>query len=986
MEFRILGPLEVWDEGRVLPIGGTRQRALLAILLLSVNRVVPLPRLIDLLWQGQSPETATNVIQVYVAHLRRILESERTGAAPPYRVLVHHSNGYAIHLQPDQLDAHRFEMLLHAADRARSELQWQRASERLREALALWKGPVLGEFATERFALAEIARLEELRLCAIEDRIEVDLNLDHHAAILPELRALVAEHPLRERLCGQLMLALYRNGLQAQASDVYHRTRGRLLEELGMEPGPVLERLFRDILRHAGYLEAGSRYDVPNNLPHSLTRFIGRRTDLTQLGGRLEAVRLLTLTGAGGIGKTRLAIELAGRLMPRYPDGIWLIDLAPIANADTIVQRIASELGLAEKSGEAILDAIVGHLRERRALTILDNCERLLDTAADVAGTLLSRCSQLTIVATSRQRFGMAGEQVWQVLPLSVPDRVAGIDDLMRSEAVQLFVDRAVLVQPNFELTPETIGAIAQICLRLDGIPLALELAAAQLGTVPLPEIAARLDDRFTFLVGAERGRPARHQTLAAALEWSHGLLAKSEQVLFRRLGVFSGGFDLRAIASVCGPVRRQTEVAGPMRRLVDASLVVVDGEDRNRFRMLETMREFARGKVRAAGERQWLGRKHAEHFLSLVQEHGGKLRSRGAIPHLTELDWNVDNIRAALEWTSANDHSLLERLTLGLHAYWSSRCLFREAMFWVRLALADCASPLRLPLLNSLGWLELASDEVEPGLQHSQEALTAAHAAGDRRGEMRALVSLCEARASHGDREGSMKYIERAVGLAEQVRRSPTATRYDEAMLGATSAMLAWWQMVLGDRKAARTGIVLGTELSRQSGDYFSEVLASCWRSEIDVGEGDIADAADLARHALELAVSIDHRFLMMRAIGQLAAVAAAQDQPDRALRLAAAVESARGATGTEGFHLFDFDFWRGWGWRARLQGLRDCLGPDVVTGIWNEGSRLSLYEAAAVALSRTTPSGLAAQPRLTEGVAGRGERGRGSRPLRTW
>jgi len=961
MDFRILGPVEVSDGGRVLPVGGTRQRALLAILILNANRVIPLPRLIELLWEGQPPETATNVIQVYVAHLRRILEDDRVAAAP-YQILVHHPNGYELRLQPDQLDAHRFEMLLRSADRARSELEWQLAQERLREALALWNGPALGEFASERFALAEVARLEELRLRAIEDRIEVDLNLGHHAAILPELRGLAAENPLRERLCGQLMLALYRSGLQAQASDVYHRTRRRLVKELGMEPGPILERLFRDILRHAGYLEAGSRYDVPNNLPHSLTRFIGRRPDLTQLGRRLEAVRLLTLTGAGGIGKTRLAIELAGRLMPRYRDGIWLIDLAPLVEASGIAERIASELGLQERSGEPVMDTIARHLRERRAAIILDNCERLLEAAAELAGTLLARCSQLTIVATSRQRFGMAGEQVWQVAPLSVPDRMAGIDAVMRSEAVQLFVDRAVLVQPNFELTPETIGAIAQICLRLDGIPLALELAAAQLATVPLPEIAARLDDRFTFLVGAERGRPARHQTLAAALEWSQGLLAKSDQVLFRRLGVFSGGFDLSAIASVCGPLRRPTEVEGTIRRLVDASLVVVDGEDRNRFRMLETMGDFARGKVRTAGERQWLGRKHAEYFLSLVQEHAGKLRSHGAIPHLAELDRNIDNIRAALEWANANDQSVLDRLVLGLHAYWSSRCLFREAVFWVRRALAQRASSFRQPLLRSVGWLELASGEVEAGLEHSEEALARDRASGDHRGEVRALINVAEAWFSLGDIERGKRHIYEAVAVAEEVLdQSAVTNREDKAMLGGLYGLQAWFQMATEEQEAARASVVRGVTLAERSGDYFAEALARCWYSEIAVKDGDVAEAAELARHALELAVSIDHRYLMLRAIGQLAHVAAAQNQSPLALQLSAAVESVREATGAQGFGRFDF--WRGWGWGARLQEMQDCVGPDVATRIWNEGSQLSLYEAAAVALSRTAPSVLAVQ-----------------------
>lgn len=343
-----------------------------------------------------------------------------------------------LNVEPAQVDAVAFERLVNEAGRERAEGAWQLVADRLRAALALWRGPALAEFASERFALTEIARLEELRLRALELRIDADLELGRHAEIVAELRALVAEHPLREGLCCQLMLALYRSGLQAQASDLYHRTRARLADELGMEPGPLLERLFRDILKQAGYLEGRAVGSARHNLPHSLTSFIGRGDDLAHLVLRLGAVRLLTLTGAGGIGKTRLAIELAGQMLQRFPDGTWLIDLAPISDRELIPQAVAAALRLQEQRGRSLTDTLAAHLRERRALLVLDNCERVLDASADFAMAMLSRCRSLKVLATSRERFAMEGEQVWDVPPLTVPDASASLEQLKAFEAMQL--------------------------------------------------------------------------------------------------------------------------------------------------------------------------------------------------------------------------------------------------------------------------------------------------------------------------------------------------------------------------------------------------------------------------------------------------------------------------------------------------------------------------------------------------------------------
>jgi predicted ATPase len=669
---------------------------------------------------------------------------------------------------------------------------------------------------------------------------------------------------------------------------------------------------------------------------------------------RLAAVRLLTLTGAGGIGKTRLAVELARQLLHRFPDGIWLVDLAPLSDPDMIPRAVAAELRLTEQHGRSLTDTVAAYLRDRRVLLMLDNCERVVDAGADFALALLSRCSGLKILATSRQRLGMAGEQVWPVPSLTVPDEVSSTEQLLTFEAMQLLLDRATLVRWDFSLNDANAQALVQVCRRLDGIPLALELAAARMASFPPNEIADRLDDRFNLLATHERGRPARHQTLQAALEWSHHLLDQQEQVLFRRLGVFNGGFDLEAVGAVCLTAQDSPQMAERVTPLVEKSLVLRGGADPTRFWMLETMREFARNRAATTSDNQWLGRKHAEHFLNVLRMHGGKLRSKGARLHLAHLDRNIDNIRTALDWANANDRELLARLVLGLHAYWTSRCAFREALIWVRLALDGQGSALRQPLLASAGWLELTVGEVNLGFDHSRQALAAAEASGDSWGQVRALFNVAEAAASLDDLDGTKRTLERAVAIAESVKTSDSGSFQDQALRSGAWCMLAWVQMIVGEPEVARASVLRGTELAAQAGDYFCEALGHAWHSEIAMAEGDLSNALNLARRGLELGVNIDHRFVMVRGVGQLAAIAAENDLPDRALRLAAAVDSVRSATGARGFE--KFDFWFGWGWPGRLQRVRDRLGPEEAKRIWDEGSRLSVYDAAAVALGDQT------------------------------
>jgi DNA-binding SARP family transcriptional activator len=395
LDFGILGPIEVRADGDPIRLGGLRQRALLAILVLHANRVLPSERLIELLWGDEPPDSASNALQVHVSQLRRALEPHRTSPTSAGLVL-HRSPGYVLAVEPDQLDVHRFETLAYEGRRALSDGDVASAARLLHAALALWRGPALADFASELFAVGARTRLEELRLTTLEERIQADLSLGHHTGLIGELQVVVAEHPLRERLCGELMLSLYRSGRQAEATEVYQRTRRRLVDALGLEPGPDLQNLLTRILDQDPALELKStaapraRARV-HNLPLQLTTFIGRQQELLQLKSALAEERLLTLLGPGGIGKTRLALRVASQLHDAYPDGVCLVDLAPVTLAEMVSQRVLAVLNI-EEGRTSPIDAIVRHLARQHVLLVVDNCEHVIQAATELVLRLLEEC------------------------------------------------------------------------------------------------------------------------------------------------------------------------------------------------------------------------------------------------------------------------------------------------------------------------------------------------------------------------------------------------------------------------------------------------------------------------------------------------------------------------------------------------------------------------------------------------------------------
>jgi len=708
MRFGILGSFDVADdEGRELALGGRKQRAVLAILVLHAGEVVPSDRLIDELWGERAPATATKTIQVYVSKLRKALGEG---------VLVTRSGGYVLRAKAMEVDARQFEALaaegqgsLHAGD-------FRRAAGLLRDALGLWRGPALADFAYESFAQAEVARLEESRLVVLEDRIDAELGLGEHTGLVGELEGLVREHPLRERPVGQLMLALYRSGRQADALEVYRRASELFRDELGLEPSPQLRELERSILNQDTTVEPPRRAAPapPGNLPVPATRFVGRGHELAELAALLRSggTRLLTLTGVGGSGKTRLALRVAETCAAEYRDGTWFVAFADITDPELIAPTICQTLELAEEAGLAPVRRLEQWLGERQVLLVLDNLEQLADGSA-VLAKLLSACPGLTLLVTSREPLHLAGEQQYEV-PVLEPE-----------DAVALFDSRTQAVVPGVIVHPKLADAI---CARLDYLPLAIELAAARTKAIAPGEILTRLDTRLPLLTGGPRDAPRRQRTLKATIDWSYELLDDEQRRLFAHLAVFAGGCALAAAEAVCGAE------LDTLHALVDRSLLRTDGQ---RYWMLPTLREYALERLEQTGESEELGRSHARWFVGLIHSEGLDAHAPFTPPLLNRVRAERENFRGALEWTAkSGDSEALARLAWPLTFYlWSSQGQLQEAQRWVGLALEHLAEYppwLRVGVLSAATNLAWWQGEQKPARAFSEQARAILPQVGD--------------------------------------------------------------------------------------------------------------------------------------------------------------------------------------------------------------------------------------------------------------
>jgi predicted ATPase/DNA-binding SARP family transcriptional activator len=670
--FGILGSVEVRSaEGRVVAVGGPQSRSLLALLLLEAGRVVSAARLIDGLYGENPPGDAANALQSQVSRLRRRLRD----GGDPSGLIEFHPMGYRLAVDPEDVDAHRFERLAREGRQALAAGDHPRAAALLGEALGLWRGPALADVAAASFAEAQVARLEELRLAAAEDRVEAELAVGGQGGIVAELQALVAAHPLRERLRVQLMRALDASGRRAEALAVFEDARRTLAEELGTDPSAELAAVHLAMLRADPSRTAAPPVAARGWLPAQLTSFVGREEELERVGTLLGAARLVTLTGPGGVGKTRLAVEVAARARGE----VCFVDLALLGGGAQVPQAVLGALGLREAGLLPLAPGppdptgrLVTALTDRKLLLVLDSCEPVVDAAARLTRRLLGACPDLQVLATSREALGITGETLCPLPPLALPPPGTTLEETLGSPAVRLFADRAAAVRPDFAVDAGNAEAVWRICAALDGLPLAIELAAARLRSLTAEEVATRLDDRFRLLSRGDRTAAPRHQTLRAVVQWSWHLLDAGGQVLARRLTVFSGGATLEAAERVCG----LSDTAGLLSGLVDKSLVEASA---GRYRMLDTIRAFCAERLVEAGEAERLQHAHAAYFLDVAQTADEYLRRAEQVAWLDRLSAEHGNLQAALRWAVRADTGLALRLVGALSSYWYLRGLRGE-------------------------------------------------------------------------------------------------------------------------------------------------------------------------------------------------------------------------------------------------------------------------------------------------------------------
>jgi predicted ATPase/DNA-binding SARP family transcriptional activator len=958
VEFRILGSVEAEDNGITLDLGGLRERTLLARLLLSANQAVSADRLADDLWSGSPPTHSTATLRVYISRLRRVL-------GPQSGVLLTQPTGYQLNVADDQLDAARFERLVAAAEADMAAGRAEAAATILREALDLWRGPALSDVADMSFAQADVGRLEEARLTALENRVEADLACGRHASLVAELEALAAGHPLRERLTGQRILALYRCGRQAEALNAYTELRDRLTDELGIDPSPDLRRLHGRILRQdpgldwhpardagddarlaAAAGEAGRRQPAGNGraedgeagraedgeagrqpevaplpgLPTETTSFVGREAELDTTEELLRLSRLVTLTGPGGCGKSRLAIRAGAQASGRYPDGVWLVELAPVSRPDLVIPAAALALSAREEPGRTLLASVTARLRDAEALLIVDNCEHVIDAAADMIATLLRGCPRLRILATSQTRLGVPGEATWPVPPLTVPapderDPQAAAE----AESVRLFCDRAALASPGFTLAAQNAAAVSDICRQLDGIPLAIELAAARVRALTVAQLSARLGNRFRLLTGGSRAGLPRHRTLEAAIEWSYDLLSETEQVCFRRMAVFAGGCTMDAVEAVCPDEALPLEaIFETVTALIDRSLLTTEERfGTMRYSMLESIHQYALGRLAAAGEAAAVRGRHHAWLLDFAME--ADLAGPDQAAWLDLLDAERDNFRAGLEWSLAppertphRDPSLALALAGALAPFWLVRGPVAVARATLDAALT-AAGPgadrrLRAMALDGAGqlasvqadqaaqrayqqeslaiWRELGDDvrvastlgglgsvahiqaEYAAAQAMYAEALDLAERAGDAHQMGQALSGLGRLALHQDDQDAATKYYTESMARFREVGDLRRAT----LILGNLGVVA----INTGELDLAEQRLTEHLENARRLGDRKLTSGALTNLGLVAFRAGDLARAATLHQQALELSGQLGDRRLEVVALGNLGLVAA--------------------------------------------------------------------------------------------------------------
>jgi predicted ATPase/DNA-binding SARP family transcriptional activator len=926
--FRVLGPVEAWKEERRLMLGGPQQVKLLAFLLLNANRALSADGVIDAIW-GAKRDGAAQRLQMAVLRLRKALAVLDDQDGSRLRTV---SGGYLLSVAPQELDAQVFSERVREGRRVLEAGEPDRASGLLAAALELWRGPPLAEVAFEDFAQGEIRRLEELRLVALEARIDADLQLGRNAEVISELNALLVEEPTRERAAGQLMTALYRSGRQADALEVYRQTSERLRDELGLEPGPQLRKLERSILNQDSTVEPPARAAPgrPVNLPVPASAFVGRRDELAELAALLQSggTRLLTLTGVGGSGKTRLALRVAETCAAAYRDGTWFVGFADISDPELIVPTISVTLELADEGGLAPLRRLEQWLSDRQVLLVLDNLEQLAD-GSTVLAEMLSACPGLTLLATSREPLHLAGEQQYEV-PVLEPD-----------DAVALFDSRTQAVVPGLIVHPKLAGAI---CARLDYLPLAIELAAARAKALAPGEILARLDKSLPLLIGGPRDAPRRQQTLKATIDWSYDLLDDDQRRLFTRMAVFAGGCTFGAAEVVCGAE------LDTLHALVDRSLLRHGDE---RYWMLPTLREYGLERLEQTGEAAELRRFHARWFVGFIHSEGLDAHAPSTPALLGRVRAERENFRGALEWAAENgDSEALAWLAYPLTYYWWMRQgQLQEAQRWVGMALGHLAEyppRLRVGVLVVAAHLAGSRGEHKQARAFSEQCLAILPKVDDPQIVCDVMMIDGLAAGQRGDADHARAAIEDALRVAREHNLPNLVT-----------ALVNLGDIAIQQERLDEGRAMLEEAVACSEDPSSPDVVAVTNLAEIAALQGRHQDAASIGRTALAIALDQGDQLSAVWATFHIAWALAELGELERSGRLIGAslafVENA-------GFARDRSDLLCE---KGVVDALHKRLAADAVHTLVQQGRDMPLEEALSEALTESAQPGAALAPR---------------------
>jgi predicted ATPase/DNA-binding SARP family transcriptional activator len=900
LHIQLLGEFRLsCGDAPVSAITSPRLQALLAYLLLHRQAPQPRQHLAFLLWPDTSEAQARTNLRQLLHALKQALPQADHFVHADAQTLQWRSDA------PFRLDVAEFEQALSTAHAAQQQdtAEQQGASHALQvaleQAIALYGGDLLPS-CYDDWIVPERERLRQALTGALERVLLLLERAGQPRAAIPYAERLLRHDPLHEEAYRELMRLHAECGDRAGIRRVYQTCATVLERELGVEPSAATREAYEQLLK----LDIQVQPVLPpqpatTNLPAQLTSFVGRVAEMAEVRDLLQTTRLLALTGPGGCGKTRLALEAATKVLDDYPNGVWLVELAPLADPTLVAQTVASTLGVREQPGRPILDAVLDYVRTKTLLLILDNCEHLIETCAQLADSLLRAAPHLTILASSREPFGIGGETAYGVPPLALPDprQLHNLDALAQNDCVHLFVDRAAAAYPPFRLTAKNAPAIAQIGLRLDGMPLAIELAAARTKLFPPEQIAARLDDRFRLLTGGGRTALERHQTLFALIEWSHHLLSEAERVLLRRLSVFAGGWSFEAAQGVCGD-GLDDAVLDSLAHLANKSLVVVEEHVEaveGRYRLLETIRQYARDKLLESGEGEYVRDRHLDFFLRFAEEVEPKLRSADQLAWLERVETEHDNLRTALAWSleSGKSERALE-LAGALGYFWLLRGYFSEGQRWLEDALAlsegeqrtkaitgDTSGPSRVEMaqrakvLYGAGRIRFLS-LFDPHTSHMivEESLRLWRELGDKWWMAAALEHVGLMLIMEGDVQASRACLEEGVSLAREVEnRWPLAL----CLIRLAGSMRT-------DNAAARRIREEGVAVARSVGDksVLSQGLIGLVTDNLI--EGNVTAAAPVAEEALAEACAIGSATHVMFSLIQLVIINCFQGDPAKA------------------------------------------------------------------------------------------------------